>query len=101
LAVPLHFHALMTAQSQLASGLIRNQWFPFGGRGKKGYTADVEPYQQGIRGEEYCLKFMNEVTGDWWCRNLGFFLPGMPGPRRPGHKSARALARFKSRMEDV
>jgi hypothetical protein len=96
-AAPLHFHALMTSQVELPSEVIRTSWWSYGGRGHDGYTSDVQPYQRGGRGEEYCLKFMNDVNGDWWYRNLGFFLPGMPGPRKTGHKAARAFARFKSR----
>ena len=96
-AAPLHFHALMTSQFTLPPDLLRAGWWSFAGRGKDGETADVQEYVRGARGEEYVLKFMNDVDGDWWCRNLGFFLPGMPRPRKTGHKAARALARFKYR----
>ena len=99
-AAPLHFHALMTSEVPLSPELMRTRWWSFAGRGKDGHTADIQEYVRGGRGEEYCLKFMNNVEGDWWHRNLGFYLPGMPGPRKGGHRSARACTRFRSRAQE-
>jgi hypothetical protein len=95
--VPWHFHLLITSRVQVSKDALETLWLDQIRRSsesdadilRRGEHAKVEPYHAHERGPEYCLKMMNEDTGDWYIHRLEYFLPGIPGPARPNHRTVR------------
>ncbi|HEY5330875.1 MAG TPA: hypothetical protein VIJ79_13390 [Acidobacteriaceae bacterium] len=99
--VPWHFHLLVTSRVPISSEAIQSFWLGLIRRGlqteaeilRRGEHAQVEPYESHRRGPEYCLKTMNEGTSDWYIHRLREFLPGIPGAKRPNHRTVRRQRR--------
>jgi hypothetical protein len=99
--VPWHFHMLITSHVPLSGEAIECLWLRLIGPGLQSNDdilhrrehAKVEPYQAHERGPEYCLKTMNDDTGDWYLHRLGDFLPGIAGTSRPNHRTVRRQRR--------
>jgi hypothetical protein len=99
--VPWHFHLLITSHVPLSGEAIQCFWLDLIGRGLqsdadillRGEHVMVEPYHAHERGPEYCLKAMNEDTGDWYIHGLERYLPGIPGTARPNHRTVRRQRR--------
>lgn len=95
--VPTHFHLLLTSYARISREAIEAIWLgqvanrP--SQGRNGESVQVEPYNSHERGVEYCLKSLNEASGDWLIHRLEHFLPGAPGSSKPNHRSVRNARR--------
>jgi len=99
--VPWHFHLLITSPVQVSREALETLWLARIRRGsqseadilRRGEHVTVERYQSHSLGPEYCLKTMNEDTGDWSMHRLEEFLPGNRGTARPNHRTVRRQRR--------
>jgi hypothetical protein len=104
--VPWHFHLLITSSVPVPQSAIEQGWKDIvklrnRNRGclAASDTIQVDLYQTGRRGVEYCLKKMTDCSGDWILWRLHEFLPNSRGTDRPNHKSVRAAQRAERRRE--
>jgi hypothetical protein len=95
--VPVHFHLVLTSHAPISKEAIEAAWSGLVGFGM---TPDqvrdhvlVEPYRPELPGIHYCLKDLNEDLADWYFYGLEYFLPGLPGPSRPNHRTLRRARR--------
>jgi hypothetical protein len=100
--VPWHFHLLITSRVPVPREALETLWLAQIRRGSQsdadilrmGEHVKIEPYESHSLGPEYCLKTMNEDTGDWHIHRMREFLPGIPGAARPNHHTVRRQRRI-------
>lgn len=111
MSVPWHFHVLMTAHRPIPPNLVEDSWRKLvrphakrvdgisvvDGKSVKDDRVLVEPYNNDLRGAEYCLKSINDCDGDWTSRWLRQHHPQMKGTSRPSHRSLRQEKRSADR----
>ena len=96
--VPYHFHMLLTGQDILTQEAIVETWQKLVSWNQPANEArdnfSLAVYDPRFAAPEYCFKQLND-DGDWHFYNLEHFLPGLPGPSRPDHRTSRAQRRTK------
>jgi hypothetical protein len=95
---PRHFHALLASAFRLDDRHIANVWMDIGGHRENGAGANVRIYDPSLGGVAYCLKFINQVGGDWDLHNLDLFLGPAPS-KTTKCKQRRRLARQARRLQ--
>jgi hypothetical protein len=99
LRIPWHFHLLLASYSILSKEAIEATWLRQVGRrsgqGKIQESVLVEPYEAHRLGSEYCLKQMNDANSGWHLHRLEHFLPDLPNPSKPNHRTLRSARRAR------
>jgi hypothetical protein len=97
--VPWHFHLLLTSHALISQEAIESAWLkqvgPCSGQGTNQERVRVEPYEANSLGPEYCLKQMNDANGGLHLHRLELFLPDLPGPSKPNHRTLRSARRAR------
>jgi len=97
--VPWHFHMLIASRNSISRECIETIWRGLVCRAadRKGWeeSVQVEPYEAGERGPEYCLKSMNDAFGDWHIHRLEAFL--RYSPSKTNHRTIRGARRAQLR----
>lgn len=123
--VPWHFHLLVTSMVDLPKELLEDNWRrlvsyttrhrkddgPIGGSlaaehvlqavDHKNDSAVVESYSDNRLGPEYCLKSINNCSGDWTFRWIELFNPKIKQTNCPSHSKVRTRARFAAQRAEI
>jgi hypothetical protein len=97
--VPWHFHLLLTSYVCISKEVTESTWLKqigrCSGQAQILERVRVEPYEAHRLGAEYCLKQMNDANGGWHLHRLELFLPDLPGPSKPNHRTLRSARRAR------
>jgi len=122
--VPWHFHLLVTSMVDLPKGLLVDTWKDLVSRAAqhrqdgaiggsfaaedalqavdhKNDSAVVESYSDNRLGPEYCLKSINNCSGDWTFRWIELFNPKIKQTSYPSHSTIRTRARFAAQQREI
>lgn len=105
--VPWHFHLLATSDVAIPHQLLVRTWQRVEGRARRSSGTQrqkdeivlVESFKDNRGGPEYCLKSLNDCSGDWSFRWLELFNPLIKQTSRPNHDKIRQRARFTARQD--
>ena len=103
MSVPHHFHLLLVSRGVVTAEDIGMIWRGLVARRRSELSRydciKVESYDPDARGAKYCLKQLTDDYGEWITHRLGQFLPGLPGPSRPNHRTVRNARRAKAQAD--
>lgn len=104
--VPHHFHLLMASHARISREAIEAVWLGLvtlrpAQCSKNQDSVSAVPFNPGKPGAEYCLKGMNDDCGDWIMHRLEQFLPSVPGPSKPNHRTVRSAKRANQQAVDA
>lgn len=106
MSVRTHFHVLLTSHALISKEAIETIWLGLvtiraARRSENQDSVHAVAYDPRKPGAEYCLKCMNDDCGDWFMHRLEQFLPSVPGPSKPNHRTVRSAKRANHQAVDA